>query len=108
MGKTATQAIRETASASRKSRRSWRRGQWIEGYLFMAPWLLGFFIWTLGPMIFSAGLVFTDWELLTPIRWAGLSNLNRLVGDELFVKALYNTAYYTLIGVPLQLAVALL
>jgi len=74
----------------------------------MAPWLLGFFIWTLGPMVFSAGLVFTDWELLTPIRWAGLSNLQRLVGDELFVKSLYNTAYFTFIGVPLQLIVALL
>src|SRR5258706_10579911 len=99
MGKTATQAIRETASASRKSRRSWRRGQWIEGYLFMAPWLLGFFIWTLGPMLFSAGLVFSDLELLSPIPRAGLSNLNRPVGDELFVKALYNTPLFTLIRV---------
>jgi len=92
----------------RRSTIGLRRGQLIEGYLFMAPWLLGFFIWTLGPMLFSAGLVFTDWELLTPIRWAGLSNLQRLAGDELFVKSLYNTAYFTFIGVPLQLLVALL
>jgi multiple sugar transport system permease protein len=86
----------------------WRRWRVIEGYLFIAPWLVGFFLWTLGPMLFSAGLVFTDWELLTPIRWAGTANLERIVGDELFLVSLYNTAYFTFIAVPLQLLVALL
>src|SRR5262245_5586281 len=103
MERSATRPTRTPPIASPKSLFGWRRGQWIEGYLFMAPWFIGFFIWTLGPMLFSAGLVFTDWELLTPIRWAGLSNIYRLASDELFVKSLYNTAYYTFIGVPLQL-----
>jgi multiple sugar transport system permease protein len=74
----------------------------------MAPWLLGFFIWTLGPMLFSAGLVFTDWELLTPIRWVGTANFAQLAKDELFAKSLYNTAYYTFLAVPAQLVLALL
>src|SRR5437867_2576920 len=74
----------------------------------MAPWLVGFVLWTLGPMLFSAGLVFTRWELLTPIRWAGTANFGLMARDELFYKALYNSAYYTFLSVPLQLALALL
>ncbi|MBI2939369.1 MAG: sugar ABC transporter permease [Chloroflexi bacterium] len=74
----------------------------------MAPWLLGFFAWTLGPMVFSAGLVFTEWELLTPIRWIGTANFTALAGDGLFARSLYNTAYFTFLAVPLQLTVALL
>src|SRR5262245_59426614 len=88
-------------------RMGWRRWEWVEGYLFLAPWLVGFFVWTLGPMVFSAGLVFTHWELLTPIRWAGTENLARLAQDRLFLTSLYNTAYFTFLSVPLQLALSL-
>jgi ABC-type sugar transport system permease subunit len=88
-------------------RMGWRRWEWVEGYLFLSPWLVGFFVWTLGPMVFSAGLVFTHWELLTPIRWAGTENLARLAQDRLFLTSLYNTAYFTFLSVPLQLALAL-
>jgi multiple sugar transport system permease protein len=75
--------------------------------LFLSPWLVGFFVWTLGPMAFSAGLVFTHWELLTPIRWAGTENLARLAQDRLFLTSLYNTAYFTFLSVPLQLVLSL-
>ena len=64
-------------------RPGWRRREAVEGYLFMAPWLVGFVLWTLGPMLFSAGLVFTQWELLTPIRWAGTANFGLMGAVEL-------------------------
>jgi multiple sugar transport system permease protein len=83
------------------------RREWIEGYLFMSPWLIGFFIWTLGPMIFSAAMSFMKWEVLTPPEWVGLENLRRLFGDELFYKSLYNTAFYTFLSVPLRMVLAL-
>jgi multiple sugar transport system permease protein len=86
------------------SRLAWRDA--IDGYLFIAPWLLGFVIFTAGPMIASLGLVFVDWDLLTPPIWAATDNLERLANDRLVGVSLYNTAYYTFISVPLRLIVA--
>lgn len=81
--------------------------EWIQGYLLISPWLIGFFIWTLGPMVFSAVMSFMDWEVLTPPEWVGLANFSKLFRDAIFYKSLYNTAYYTLFTVPLRLVLAL-
>lgn len=72
------------------------------------PWLLGFVIFTAGPMLASAALAFTSYDILTPPRLVGLSNFTRMLNDELFTMSLYNTAFYTFIGVPLHIFVALL
>ena len=79
----------------------------IDGYLFILPWVAGFVLFTLGPMMASLVLVFIDWDLLTPPVWAGFDNLNKLVNDQLVSISLYNTAYYTFLSVPLRLAIAL-
>ncbi len=84
-----------------------RRREAISGYIAIMPWLLGFLIFTAGPMLFSAYLTFTKWELLTPPRWIGLGNFRFLLVDKTFRTALWNTFFYTIISVPLQLAVAL-
>ena len=81
--------------------------EWIQGYLLISPWLIGFFIWTLGPMFFSAIMSFMAWEVLTPPRWIGLTNFTKLTHDRIFYKSLYNTAYYTFFTVPLRLVLAL-
>jgi ABC-type sugar transport system permease subunit len=57
---------------SQRVQRSWRRNR--AGYLFLTPWLVGFFGLTLGPALASLYLSFTDYDLLTPARWAGLKN----------------------------------
>ncbi len=82
--------------------------EWVEGWLFFSPWLLGFVAFVAFPMAYSVYLVFLDWNLLSPPEWVGLGNLARLVEDELFWVSLYDTAYYTFLGVPLQILVALL
>jgi multiple sugar transport system permease protein len=97
----------QTAVPAQRARARWRRWEAVEGYLFMAPWLIGFVVWTLGPMLFSAFLVFTEWDVLTPIRWVGTANFAALARDELFFLSLSNTAYFTFIAVPLQLLCAL-
>jgi multiple sugar transport system permease protein len=86
--------------------RRWRRH--VLGYLFIAPWLIGFFVFFAGPMAVSAFLAFTNYDLLTPPRFIGLRNFERMAGDDLFYTTLYNTAYYTFLAVPLQVALALL
>jgi len=84
-----------------------RRREALSGYLAIMPWLLGFLIFTAGPMVYSGYLVFTKWELLTPPRWIGLGNFRFLMVDKTFRTALWNTVMYTVLSVPLQLAVAL-
>lgn len=77
------------------------------GFLFITPWLVGFVLWVLGPMLASLALVFTDWQILSPPTFSGLKNIQTLLSDRFVGIALYNTAYFTFIYVPLNLAVAL-
>src|SRR5688500_17549722 len=72
------------------------RREAIDGYLFIAPWLIGFVLFTAGPMLASFALIFVDWDLLGDPKWGGLTNLQRLTTDRLVGLSLYNTAYYTL------------
>lgn len=80
----------------------------IEGYCFIGPWLIGFFLFTFGPMLYSIFLSFTSWDILTPPRWVGVANFRAVIHDSVFWKALYNTFYYALFSVPSGLVVALL
>lgn len=83
-----------------------RREAW-EGRIFAFPFILGFLIWWLYPLSYSIYLVFHSWDLLSPAEFVGLANVKELFQDEQVGLSLYNTAYYTFIGVPLQLLVAL-
>ncbi|MGH6923652.1 MAG: carbohydrate ABC transporter permease [Propylenella sp.] len=86
--------------------KSWRRNR--AGYLFLTPWLIGFFCLTLGPTIASLYLSFTDYDLLTPARWAGVKNYEyAFFRDTRLHHALTVTFQYVLWAVPLRLTVAL-
>ena len=84
-----------------------RRRQAIEGYLCVLPWLVGFVCFTAGPLLGSLAMSFTDWEIISTPKWIGLGNFQHLLNDPLFYQALYNTAYISLLSVPLQLCLAL-
>ena len=79
----------------------------MAGFFFALPCILGVVIWVLGPMLYSLYLSLTSYDVLTPARFVGLANFQNLPGDELFWTSLYNTAYVTVLGVPIQMAVAL-
>jgi len=51
----------------------------IEGFLYISPWILGFLIFTVGPMIASLFLSFTNYNVVSPPRFAGLSNYTQLL-----------------------------
>lgn len=77
-----------------------------DGLLYTSPFLLGvLFLWV-GPMLYSLYLMTQDWNLITDPKFVGLRNFERALQDPLVTKSLGNTAYYTFIGVPLQLLVA--
>lgn len=81
----------------------------LTGYLFIAPFLFGFFVLTLFPMLQSFYFSFTDYSLLEPGRWVGMSNYEKMfTSDPKFLKSLGVTFTYVIFAVPLKLAFALL
>lgn len=77
-------------------------------YLFMTPWLIGFFGLTLGPMIASLYLSLTQYSLLNRPVWTGFGNYAQIFNqDPLFSHSLRLTFSYVLLSVPLKLAFAL-
>ncbi len=77
-----------------------------DGLLFSAPYVLGVVLLWLGPMLYSIYLILQDWTMITPPKYIALGNFQRMLADKYVGTALYNTAYYTFLGVPLQLIVA--
>ncbi len=75
------------------------------GWVLAAPAILGFGIFTIGPMVASLVFSLTDWRIGAPARFIGLGNYDRLAGDPLFWKSLSVTSYYTIGVVPLTLLV---
>ena len=78
-----------------------------EGFVFISPWIIGFLVFTAGPLIASLVLGFTDWKLIGAARPVGLTNYIAMMNDRLFWQALSVTVRYTLFSVPLGLMLAL-
>lgn len=79
-----------------------RRNFWT-GMAFIAPWILGFMLFNLYPMAASLVYSFSEYHIRQPLEWIGLENFARLLSDRLFWKALSNTGYMVIFGVPLTL-----
>jgi len=95
------------ASQRGRSRAALRRD--LVGYAFLAPWLIGFVCFSLGPVLASLYLSFTKFDLLRPAQWIGADNYVRMfTADARFWQSLKVTFSYMLMEVPLKLAFALL
>lgn len=90
---------RKRSLADRKEERA--------AWTFLTPWFIGLIVITLGPMIASLVLSFTDYNLLSSPDWVGFENYERMLVDPKLHTSLGVTFTYVLIGVPLQLALAL-
>ena len=84
-----------------------KRKEAVAGYLFLTPWLLGLLGFTLIPMVLSMYFSFTSYDMLTPAKWIGWQNYQKLFADAKFLKSCEVTVKYVFISVPLQLAFAL-
>ena len=101
----------ELRSLSRRrgasDRRADRRDNRV-AYLFLAPWLLGLLAITIGPMIASLYLSFTDYNLLTSPNWIGLDNYREMLEDARLWRSFRVTVRYVVFSVPPLLVFALL
>ena len=81
----------------------------IKGFLFVLPWLTGFFLWTIYPIGASFYYSLTRYDILRPPKFIGLSNyIEMIFHDELFTLTMGNTLYFVIIGVPAGLVAAFL
>jgi multiple sugar transport system permease protein len=86
----------------------------VSSYLFLTPWLIGIFVFTLYPMIYSLYLSFTEYNILQPPKWVGLKNFivmftgnSEYPRDDRFINSILVTFRYVFISVPLKLVFAL-
>ncbi len=93
-------------SQTRWSKRT--RADFRTGMLFLMPWLIGFFAFTLYPMLASLYYSFTIYHSRRAPEWVGLQNYINLFTDEKFYLSLSNTLYMVVIAVPLGLVASFL
>jgi multiple sugar transport system permease protein len=75
--------------------------------LFLAPWIAGFLVFYAGPMLVSLWLSFTDYDIVNPPEFVGLDNYRQMLADPMVARSLRNTVYYTVLHVPLTMAISL-
>jgi len=83
-----------------------REALWF--WFFISPWVFGFIVFTLGPIIASAYLSLTQYAPGKPPVFIGFNNYVALANDRIFWKSLQVTAYYSLVAVPLGIIFGLL
>jgi multiple sugar transport system permease protein len=97
-------AVAQSATVTRRSL-AIREAIWF--YIFISPWLVGFIMFTAGPILASGALSFTHNDPVNwPPKWVGLANYQLMWVDPLFWKSLQVTIYYTFVSVPLSVAFA--
>jgi multiple sugar transport system permease protein len=94
-----------SVSSKPLQKRSIARRETVAFYVCISPWLLGFLLFVLGPMVASLAISLLRWDLLSAARFVGWANYQKMLSrDPLFWQSLRVTAIYTVVYVPLELA----
>ena len=79
-----------------------------ESYLFLLPWIIGFIVFTVGPVILSFYYSFTRYDMFTSPEWIGLQNYRDMLTDRRLHASLRVTFTFVFLTLPFQLSFALL
>jgi multiple sugar transport system permease protein len=74
-------------------------------FIFLAPWIIGFLIWTIYPILYSFYLSFTKFDILTPPKFIGLNNFRFMIDQPVYWQSLKVTTINTIVSVPLGVIV---
>jgi multiple sugar transport system permease protein len=77
------------------------------GYVFVAPWIIGFLCLFLGPMVASVVFSMCDYDVLHAPRWVGADNYARMLQDRILPKSFVNIVFLAGWGIPLSISVSL-
>ena len=98
-----------TSVSTKRVRFTRKQRDCLAGYLFLTPFLIGLFAFTLIPFVYSLYLSFTEYNILSPAKWIGVDNFIRMfTRDAKFLTAFKVTVKFALLEIPLKLAVSLL
>ncbi len=78
------------------------------GFLFALPWIIGFLLLSVYPLVMSLYYSFTEFNFISDPKWVGLDNFESLFSDRRFFKSLGNTCFYAFVATPILLVIALL
>jgi multiple sugar transport system permease protein len=98
--------VREPFLARFRMTRKERRNL-VVGLLFISPWLIGFAVFLVYPIIYTIRISFTRYSGFGSPEWIGLDNYRQIIHDDVFWTAVYNTLYYTVLAVPIGVIVAM-
>lgn len=84
-----------------------KRKNTLTALSFIAPNFIGFFLFTLVPVVFSLILAFMEWDSFSSPEFVGMKNFSKMLGDDTFWISLKNTFLYTIGVVPLTLVCSL-
>lgn len=85
-----------------------RKNNTFWGYFFLTPQLIGLLAFSVVPLVFAFVLSFTDWDGFGTKNFVGFSNFISQFQNRVFWKAIWNTALYTILYVPIGIAISLL
>jgi multiple sugar transport system permease protein len=95
----------EVAAPARRGASPLRRRHIILGYLYLTPWLIGYLVFTAGPVVASLVLSFTSYNVISPPRFVGLDNyVEAFTKDQQFWPSLARTFQYAVVSVPVGVA----
>lgn len=102
-----------TASKMQRSRkknslRKSRNRDVFWGYLFISPNFLIILVFTIIPVFYSTYISFTDWNILGKANFIGIENYQRILEDKVARETFFNTFYFTVVSVPLNVLLTLL
>lgn len=84
-----------------------KRQEIVSAYVFTAPWLIGFLVFLAGPMVGAVLLSLYEWNGISALRWRGLANYTRALGDFDFWQSLRVTSSFVFTALPSRVVVAL-
>lgn len=100
--------MKATHAISGRKLRQFLDRESVAGYLCTLPFTIGFFVFTLFPILASLYYSFTDFDILSSPQWVGFQNyIDLFLNDDTFWQSLGVTVYYTFVSVPLKLIFAL-
>src|SRR3954464_11286206 len=105
---TATAVTARQPGRLARLRRDLGREETRWAFLFLLPWIIGFLIFTAGPMLASLYLSFTKYSVIKPPQLVGLTNYQHLLDDRRIPLSLVNTAIYAVLHVPGVIIISLI
>jgi multiple sugar transport system permease protein len=106
MQQTSQTPLVQSVRKGRGSKLLWHEA--VMAYLFVSPAMILFLIFTVLPVVFAFLLSFTNYDILSPIKWVGLQNYSRLLTDTIFQRGILNVLYYALLFIPSMIMLSVL